>query len=276
MADALRGKLVYKGERGYSAYEVAVLNGFIGTEQDWLATLGTASHFNEDKVIYTATAGQTRFAIPDEYSSNSFIDVYINGLRLNTDEFVLDLETREVVVAFEAVADSKVEIVILTMATNSLPIVTTINETSTDDTAVSAKAVYELSQEIKEDTSKEISDLGTVVGNLSLAIDNKMNFDNIAVVVGSQSGIGSGETVIVDVDYPAGFTQADTVIIGKMISSNNNYYDTDDTTPTASGFPTIKMIALTDSAIRIWLTNTNSTQARAGHFKITLLKTTAY
>ena len=103
-----------------------------------------------------------------------------------------------------------------------------------------------------------------------------MNFDNIAVITGSQSGIGAGQTVITDVNYPSGFNQANTVIIGKMISSNNNYYDTSDVTPTTNGFPTIKMIALTSSTIRIWLTNTNSTEARAGHFKITLLKTTAY
>lgn len=272
MAEALRGKLVYKGERGYSAYEVALLNGFEGTEQDWLATLGTSSHFNEDKIIHTATASQTTFAIPDQYTSNSFIDVYVNGLRLNTEEFEINLETRQIVISFPVDEGSKVEIVVLTMATNSLPIVTTLNAESTDDTAISAKAVYTKFTEVE----KDIENQGTLIGNLSLAIDNKLNFDNIAVVVGSQSGIEAGETVIVDVDYPDGFTQQDTVIIGKMISSNNNYYDTSDLTPTTSGFPTIKMIALTSSAIKVWLTNTNSTEARAGHFKITLLKTTAY
>jgi hypothetical protein len=199
MSEILRGVLGFKGEKGDSAYDIAVKNGFQGTEQDYLATLGASGK-------------------------------------------------------------------------DELPIVTTINDSSTDTVAPSAKAVNTMKKEL----NKNVSDLGNVVGNLSLAIDNKMNFDNIAVITGSQSGIGAGATAIVDVNYPSGFNQANTVIIGKMISSNNNYYDTSDVTPTTNGFPTIKMIALTSSTIRIWLTNTNSTEARAGHFKITLLKTTAY
>ena len=35
----LRGVLGFKGERGFSAYEIAVQNGFIGSEKQWLATL---------------------------------------------------------------------------------------------------------------------------------------------------------------------------------------------------------------------------------------------
>ena len=199
MENLLKGTVGFKGEKGDSAYDIAVKNGFEGTEQDWLATLGA-------------------------------------------------------------------------LGSNELPIVTTINNSSTDTTAPSAKAVNTMRKEVDQN----VANLSVVVGNLSLAIDNKMNFDNIAVVTGSQSGIGAGATVIVDVNYPDGFNQTNTVIIGKMISSNNNYYDTSDTTPTTSGFPVIKMIALTSSTIRIWLTNTNNTEARTGHFKITLLKTTAY
>lgn len=199
MENLLKGTVGFKGEKGDSAYDIAVKNGFEGTEQDWLATLGA-------------------------------------------------------------------------LGSNELPIVTTITDSSTDTVAPSAKAVNTMKKAIMQ----EIEDMGNGVGALSIAVDNKLNFDNIAVVTGSQSGIGAGETKIVDVNYPDGFTQMNTVIIGKMISSNNNYYDTSDTTPTASGFPTIKMIALTSSTIRIWLTNTNNTEARAGHFKITLLKTTAY
>lgn len=40
MEDVLRGTLCFKGERGYSAYEVAVLNGFIGTVDEWLVMCG--------------------------------------------------------------------------------------------------------------------------------------------------------------------------------------------------------------------------------------------
>jgi hypothetical protein len=37
---ALEGLLGYKGERGYSAYEIAVLNGYEGTEQEWINHFG--------------------------------------------------------------------------------------------------------------------------------------------------------------------------------------------------------------------------------------------
>ena len=199
MENLLKGSFAFKGERGLSAYEIAVKNGFEGTEQDWLATLGA----------------------------------------LGKDE---------------------------------LPIVTTITDSSTDTVAPSAKAVNTMKKAIMQ----EIEDMGNGIGALSVAIDNKMNFSNVAVVTGSQPNIGAGATAIVDVNYPSGFTQANTVIIGKMISSNNNYYDTSDETSTANGFPIIEMVALTSSTIRIWLKNTNATEGRIGHFKLTLLKTTAY
>ena len=37
----LRGRLIPKGERGYSAYEIACQHGFIGTEEEWLASLSS-------------------------------------------------------------------------------------------------------------------------------------------------------------------------------------------------------------------------------------------
>ena len=57
-----------------------------------------------------------------------------------------------------------------------------------------------------------------------------------------------------------------------MTSNNNVYYDSVDLTSTANGFPVIKMVALVDDVIRVWLTNTNSSTAKIGYYKITLLK----
>lgn len=37
---ALEGELGYKGEKGYSAYEIAVLNGYEGTEEEWINHFG--------------------------------------------------------------------------------------------------------------------------------------------------------------------------------------------------------------------------------------------
>lgn len=42
MDDILRGSLCFKGERGYSAYEVAVQNGFKGTVEEWLIMCGVS------------------------------------------------------------------------------------------------------------------------------------------------------------------------------------------------------------------------------------------
>ena len=184
--EALRGVLGFKGERGYSAYEVAVRNGFKGTEQDWLANLGLSSHFERCSNIYTITeVNTTQINIPDCYNNNAFIDVYVEGERLNSDEYTVDEEINKIVLvnAIDTVP-TRVEVITLIMSTNSLPIVTTINSNST----------------------------------------------------------------------------------------NNVYYDTNNNEQTVDGFPEIDVIALTDSVIRVWMKNANSTDERNGYFKITLMK----
>ena len=139
----LKGNLGFKGERGYSAYEIAIQNGYIGTEKDWLAQLGQSSHFSETATIHTATEGQTSFDIPSNYTSNSFINVYINGFRLNADEYTVNTNTMKINLTSIVLEEGTiVEIVVLTLSTNSLPIVTTIDETSTEETVPSAKTVY--------------------------------------------------------------------------------------------------------------------------------------
>ena len=59
----LRGKLSgFETIRGYSAYEVAVINGFSGTEKEWLATLkGAAGHTPEKGVDYYTDAEKKGF-----------------------------------------------------------------------------------------------------------------------------------------------------------------------------------------------------------------------
>ena len=47
---AIDGDLGFKGERGYSAYELAVLNGYEGTEQEWI------DHFGLDLTGYLQTS----------------------------------------------------------------------------------------------------------------------------------------------------------------------------------------------------------------------------
>lgn len=242
----IKGALGFKGEKGDSAYQVAVNNGFIGTEQDWLATIGTTNYVGEKKATYSATSGQKEFGLPTNYTDGSVVEVYVEGAKLDANSYTVNEIKRAVVLANAiAVNNTTVEIVLLTMASYELPIVETINEYSSNETTPGTKAVYDFVK----------------------AVEN-----NIKVVTGSTEGISAGETVIKDVNYPSGFNKGNTSIIGKMTSSNNVYYDTADTVETASGFPVIEMIALTDATIRLWIKNTNSTEARIGHFKLTLLK----
>ena len=109
----LRGQLCYKGERGHSAYEVAVNNGFIGSEKDWLAQLGTNVLFTEDSAVHTATAGQTSFDIPEDYVSGSVINMYVDGVKLNSTQFTIDEEAGKINLVGKTLnGGEKVEVVV--------------------------------------------------------------------------------------------------------------------------------------------------------------------
>lgn len=288
MENALRGHLVIKGEAGMSAYELALKNGFVGTEQDWLATLGTSSHFNESTIIHTSTASQTSFDLPSGYTSNSFIDVYVNGLRLNSNEFTINTSTQKInLIGVTLTAGQTVEIVVLTMSTNALPIIETIKSDSTNEEAAGAKAVYtyvntqvnaaetRVNTEITS-TNSEVSSLKTEVStlksNTTANLAKKFDTANIKVLTGSIAGIAAGATKTVDIAYPSGFTKDNTIILSKLSSSNNVYYDNASLEDTASGYPTISTVALTDSTIRVWLKNNNASEARIGYYKLAIMK----
>ena len=129
----LRGVLGFKGERGYSAYEIAVQNGFIGTERDWLAQLGTSAHFMKDSVVYTATANQTVFALPESYTSNSQVDVYVEGFRLPANKYAVNVDNLTVELVDALDKGAIVEVIVLRMTTVMLPIGETVNEHSTNE-----------------------------------------------------------------------------------------------------------------------------------------------
>lgn len=287
MNNKLRGSLAWKGERGYSAYEIAVQKGFIGTEQDWLATLGTSSHFNESSIIHTSTASQTSFDLPNNYTSNSFIDVYVNGLRLNSNEFTIDVSNQKInLVGVTLTAGQAVEIVVLTMSTNALPIIETIKSDSTNEEAAGAKAVYDLVNPISTSLNNTKTSLNNTNANVVSLTDRvnalttstnqglakKFDAANIQVLTGSIQGIAAKSSKSVDIAYPSGFTKDNTIIISKMSSNNNVYYDNLSLVDTANGFPTISIIALTDSTIKLTLKNNNATEARIGYYKIGIMK----
>lgn len=135
-----RGILGFKGERGYSAYEIACQNGYIGSEEDWLSTLGTSTHFMQTKTMYTTDAEESIHALPGTYTSNSFLDIYVDGKHLALDKY--SISDGQINYSPSLQENSIVELVVTTASTNNLPIVTTIDENSTDKTSPSTKAVY--------------------------------------------------------------------------------------------------------------------------------------
>ena len=137
-----KGALGFKGERGYSAYEIAVQHGFEGTEEDWLATLGTSSHFSKDVAVYETTAASTtEFNTPITVATGDFVDVYVNGFKLNENEYTFN--TTKVTLTNPVLNGNTVEVIVNRMSTNNLPISTTITSSSTNDTASGTKSVYD-------------------------------------------------------------------------------------------------------------------------------------
>ncbi len=162
----LNGYIGFKGEQGLSAYDIAVANGFEGTEQDWLANLGTSSIFDQYKSIVNTTGETTIIDAPKEYTNTAFIEIFENGLRLNKNQYSITVseDDEKYQISFTpAIASGKtLEIVTTQMTTNNLPIVDTIDETSTNDTAPGTKVVYEK----LKDLSDSISPLQTIIDTI--------------------------------------------------------------------------------------------------------------
>jgi hypothetical protein len=140
--------------------------------------------------------------------------------------------------------------------------ITTANS-STDTKIATAKS--ELSKEIDTDVAALKSEVNT-----SLA--TKLDTAKIKVLTGDTLGINPGESKVANIPYPSGFTQANTIILGKMVSSANNYYDSPSQIETQNGFVNISMIALTADYVKVWFKNIDADEALIGHYKITLLR----
>lgn len=266
----LKGTLGWKGERGYSAYEIAVQNGFIGSEKQWLASIGTANNFTGNESVYITTQdNEYIFDLPYEYTSNSVIEVYLDGVRLSNTMYTINTDTRKVVLNNPVTLGTAVEIEVLTILVTESNISDEINSASTNETSAGSKAVYDYVENQVAGINAFIIDN---VEEIHTDLNTKTDKTDIQVLTGSISSIGAGETKTTDISYPSGFTKENTHILSKMCSNNNVYYDSVDLTPTTNGFPVIKMVALLDSVIRVWMTNTNSTTAKIGYYKITLLK----
>ena len=148
----LKGVLGFKGERGYSAYEIAVQNGFVGSEKQWLATIGTANNLTDNESVYiTQTDNESVFDLPDEYISNSVIEVYLDGVRLSNTMYTVDIDARTITLTNPVILGTAVEIKVLSLIATETPISDEINSASTNETTAGSKAVYDLVNPISED-----------------------------------------------------------------------------------------------------------------------------
>lgn len=167
----------FKGERGYSAYEIAVQNGFVGSEQSWLAQLGTSSAYGQNATtITTTTENQTELVLPDEYNSNSILTIYIDGLKLNESMYSIDVVNKKIKLTnpIENIG-TKVEISITTMTATNLPIVTEVNYSSTDETAPSSKCVYDIEKGLEAKIEESNLPAGGTKGQVLIKASDEDN-----------------------------------------------------------------------------------------------------
>ncbi len=82
---------------------------YVVADADGLMTAQTASAVIKTTQAFTATAGQTTFAVTNGYSTG-YVDVFVNGTKLNSTEFT-DTSGTNVVLATGSFVDDIVEVV---------------------------------------------------------------------------------------------------------------------------------------------------------------------
>lgn len=199
--NVLKGSLVYKGENGKSAYELAVQEGFEGTLQDWLGTYSdTMRMFNEYKEEYVTTESTSTFLLPEEYINGAFVDIYVEGLHIPSDEYEIEEVTVDDTLRYQAVLDTavatnkKVEISVLVMGhSSSLPITDTITSTSTNTTASGTKSVYDYIE------SKKSTSIGSASTDNTFPT-SKAVYEKCESIKGDIPSLST----VVDLIYPVG------------------------------------------------------------------------
>jgi len=174
----------FKGERGYSAYEVAVQNGFVGSVQSWLAQLGTSSVYEQKSVTkQTTVENQKEMELPSEYISGAILMVYKDGLKLSETEYSIDENSGKIVFKKPiAEVGTSVEMCVTTMNTTDLPIVTEVNSASTNETAPSSRCVYNIKTVIERQMEKDRESVNAVKvptgGTTGQVLAKKSDVDN--------------------------------------------------------------------------------------------------
>lgn len=78
----LEGRLYVAGTRGYSAYEIAVQNGFVGTEEEWLQSLvDAAAQELREQIEEDITYGRLRISLQSNYNAETEELTLYNSIR---------------------------------------------------------------------------------------------------------------------------------------------------------------------------------------------------
>ena len=188
--NVISGSLVYKGEPGLSAYELAVQNGYEGTLDEWLRSLGTSSMFNQYSASYTTTESTTDFELPEEYIEGGFVDVYVDGLHIKSSEYSVANENNSYLVRFNTAVSSgkSVELLTTMISTQNLPISDTTASTSTNDTASGSKAVYDYVGDYIESKKSSTINEGSTNDTISTS---KAVYDYVQVMLDTIYPVGS-------------------------------------------------------------------------------------
>ena len=86
----LKGKLGFKGERGYSAYEIAVQHGYEGTEEQWVEDFINAENYYDKtetyskSEVYNKTESDGKYALKGFCNINWFSSEYRTYIRWET------------------------------------------------------------------------------------------------------------------------------------------------------------------------------------------------
>lgn len=83
----LEGRLYVAGTRGYSNYEIAVKNGFVGTEQEWLDSMvEEAALMVNDHIRQQIVDGTYRITLVSDYDEDSESLVLSNTIIMPIDD----------------------------------------------------------------------------------------------------------------------------------------------------------------------------------------------
>lgn len=90
---ANNGTTITRGERGLSAYEIAVDNGFVGDEQDWLDSLvgppGAAGGAGS-ALVHQQSSPSASWSIAHTFGRLPLVDLYIDGQQVEADVAATD------------------------------------------------------------------------------------------------------------------------------------------------------------------------------------------